>query len=129
MAVHSPEVVVADFHGVAMFTGEGIVPGDLCLRYPGRNGYIKLPPGIGLTQAANPPTRPVAFAVGTPVIFGRSRGEKTQGTIVGTTRGGKYKIRQDEVRGTHPVGCIWTVPASLLQVDTTRASGNRRTAA
>lgn len=49
------------------------------------------------------------------VLFGRDRGEQTRGTVVGMTRGGKYKVRQDEARGRYPVGGLWTIPAGLLR--------------
>jgi len=50
--------------------------------------------------------------VGQKVIFGRPNGEKTKGTIVKINKA-KLKIRQDESRGTRPIGTIWTVPPSL----------------
>jgi uncharacterized tellurite resistance protein B-like protein len=60
----------------------------------------------------------MTFDVGDRVLFGRPRGEKTLGEIVGQTRTGKLKIRQLEQRGRggrHGEGQVWTVPASLVQ--------------
>lgn len=56
------------------------------------------------------------FQIGEQVLFGRSQGEKTQGTIIGKGRT-KLKIRQDEARGTmrdYRIGTIWTVPLNLV---------------
>ncbi len=50
---------------------------------------------------------------GTPVVFGRERGEKTRGTIVELLRS-RVKIRQEEARGVHRVGTIWKVPFELI---------------
>lgn len=58
------------------------------------------------------------FNIGDTVRFGREKGEKTLGTVVGYARSRtpKYKVRQDEARGsTHPAGSVWTVPESLMQ--------------
>jgi len=55
-----------------------------------------------------------ASNIGNQVLFGRTQGEKTHGTIVGFTRGNKAKVRQDEARGTHTVGTVWTVPTNLI---------------
>ena len=55
------------------------------------------------------------FKVNDKVLFGRSRGEQTHGTVLGIGRTGKLKVRQDEARGTRPVGTVWTVPQSLCR--------------
>lgn len=55
------------------------------------------------------------FTVGDTVLFGRTRGEKTRGTVVKVNRK-NLKVRQDEARGTmrsYRVGTVWTVPPSL----------------
>lgn len=57
--------------------------------------------------------RPVK--VGDVVIFGRSKGEQTRGTVTGIGRTGKLKVAQSEARGRYPVGTPWTVPASLAR--------------
>lgn len=57
------------------------------------------------------------FKVGDKVIFGRSHGEQTEGTVV-KVNPTKLKVRQDESRGSmrsHPVGSIWGVPPSLCR--------------
>lgn len=57
------------------------------------------------------------FKVGEKVIFGRSHGEQTEGTVVKVNRT-KLKVRQDESRGSmrsYPVGSIWGVPPSLCR--------------
>lgn len=57
------------------------------------------------------------FKVGDKVIFGRSHGEQTEGTVVKVNRT-KLKVRQDESRGSmrsYPVGSIWGVPPSLCR--------------
>lgn len=46
------------------------------------------------------------------IIFGRQNGEKTIATITKINKS-KLKVRQDEARGIHPVGTIWTVPPNL----------------
>lgn len=56
------------------------------------------------------------LAVGTKVTFGRPNGEKTLGTIV-KVNPTKYKVRQDEERGSLRVrgeGTIWGVPFSMV---------------
>jgi hypothetical protein len=53
------------------------------------------------------------FRVGQKVVFGRERGEQTRGTIVKINRL-KLKVRQDEPRGTRPIGTVWGVPPSLV---------------
>lgn len=56
------------------------------------------------------------FNVGDKVLFGRTAGEKTQGTVVGLGRT-KLKVRQDETRGTmksYPIGTVWTVPLNFV---------------
>ena len=53
--------------------------------------------------------------VGQKVLFGRKHGEQTPGVIV-KVNPRKFKVRQLEARGAfvdHPVGTVWTVPASL----------------
>ena len=53
--------------------------------------------------------------VGQKVLFGRKHGEQTPGVIV-KVNPKKFKVRQLEARGAfvdHPVGTVWTVPASL----------------
>ncbi len=52
------------------------------------------------------------FKVGDKVLFGRSHGEKTVGTVI-KINPTKLKVRQDEPRGIHPVGMEWGVPPSL----------------
>jgi hypothetical protein len=55
------------------------------------------------------------FKVGDKVVFGRTYGEKTEGTVVKVNRM-KLKVRQDESRGmfrAYPVGTVWGVPPSL----------------
>lgn len=57
------------------------------------------------------------YKVGDKVIFGRSHGEQTEGTVMKVNRT-KLKVRQDESRGTmrsYPVGTVWTVPPSLCR--------------
>lgn len=57
------------------------------------------------------------FSIGDTVLFGRTRGEKTKGTVIRKGRR-KLKVRQDEARGTmkdHQVGSIWTVSPSLCR--------------
>lgn len=46
------------------------------------------------------------------IIFGRPNGEKTLATIVKINKS-KLKVRQEEARGKHPVGTVWTVPPEL----------------
>ena len=56
------------------------------------------------------------FRVGESVLFGRTLGEKTLGTVVSKGRT-KLKVRQDEARGTmrdYKVGTLWTVPLSMV---------------
>lgn len=55
---------------------------------------------------------PANLTVGTLVLFGRARGEKTIGKIAKVLPSGKYKVEQMEARGGHPIGTTWTVPAS-----------------
>jgi len=55
--------------------------------------------------------------VGMKVLFGRSQGEQTLGTII-KVNPQKLKVRQEESRGTmrsYPIGSVWTVPPSLCQ--------------
>lgn len=57
------------------------------------------------------------FKVGDKVLFGRTHGETTLGTVVKVNRV-KLKVRQDETRGTfraYPVGTVWNVPVSLCR--------------
>lgn len=56
------------------------------------------------------------FKVGDKVVFGRTFGEQTNGTVVGIGRTGKLKVRQDESRGVHKIGAVWTVPVSLCRL-------------
>lgn len=56
--------------------------------------------------------------VGQKVLFGRTHGEKTLGVIV-KINPKKFKVKQLENRGSfrdHPIGTVWTVPASLCSV-------------
>lgn len=53
---------------------------------------------------------------GMQVTFGRTHGERTIGTVM-KCNPKKAKVRQDEARGSHPVGTIWTVPYSLIHAD------------
>ena len=56
-----------------------------------------------------------SYKVGDQVLFGRSSGEQTLGTVMKVNQK-TPKVRQDESRGTmkaHRVGTIWTVPPSL----------------
>ena len=72
----------------------------------------------------DPLANPTAFRTYTPkvgekVLFGRSQGEQTRGTVMAVNRT-KAKIRQDEQRGaqkSHPIGTIWTVPFNLMSID------------
>jgi len=55
------------------------------------------------------------FKVGDRVYFGRTRGEKTLGTVV-KVNPKRLKVRQEEARGSmrsYPVGTVWTVPPVL----------------
>lgn len=52
------------------------------------------------------------LSVGLRVYFGRARGEKTLGEVVGFTHT-KVKVKQLEARGVHAAGVVWTVPATL----------------
>jgi hypothetical protein len=57
------------------------------------------------------------LTVGTKVTFGRPNGEQTLGTIV-KVNPTKYKVRQDEERGSLRVrseGTIWGVPFSMVK--------------
>jgi hypothetical protein len=54
------------------------------------------------------------FKVGDVVQFGRPNGEQSQGTVT-KVNPKKLKVRQDEPRGSKPVGTIWTVPPSLCR--------------
>lgn len=61
--------------------------------------------------------------IGDRVVFGRRNGERTKGTVI-KVNFTKAKVRQDEERGTlktHSVGTIWTVPFSLMELDTSPA--------
>ena len=56
------------------------------------------------------------LTVGTKVTFGRPNGEKTLGTIV-KVNPTKYKVRQDEERGSTRIraaGVVWGVPFSMV---------------
>lgn len=53
---------------------------------------------------------------GLQITFGRSNGERTKGTVV-KCNPKKAKVRQDEARGQHPVGTIWSVPYSLIHAE------------
>jgi hypothetical protein len=58
------------------------------------------------------------FEVGDRVVFGRERGEKTVGEVVGRTGAGKLKIRQTEARGSernYREGAVWTVSPELVR--------------
>ena len=46
------------------------------------------------------------------VIFGRPNGEKTVATIIKINKS-RLKVRQEEVRGSRPVGTIWSTPPEL----------------
>jgi hypothetical protein len=51
------------------------------------------------------------------VVFGRSKGEQTHGTVVKVNKK-SIKVRQDEARGTlrdYPVGTVWKVARSLVR--------------
>jgi len=65
----------------------------------------------------------MGFNIGDKVMFGRSHGEQTEGTVVGTVRSRtpKYKVRHDVARGVHQVGSVWTVPESLMRSSTVAA--------
>lgn len=54
------------------------------------------------------------FKVGDKVVFGRSHGEQTEGTVVKVNRT-KLKVRQDESRRSYPVGSIWGVPPNMCR--------------
>lgn len=57
------------------------------------------------------------FKVGDKVVFGRTHGEQTEGTVI-KVNPSKLKVRQDEVRGSlrlRPEGTIWSVPPSLCR--------------
>ncbi len=59
------------------------------------------------------------FKAGDKVLFGRGSGEKTKGTVTKKNKT-KFKVRQDESRGTqrsHPIGTVWTVPPSFMEHD------------
>lgn len=58
----------------------------------------------------------MAFKIGDKVVFGRTNGEQTNGTVIGIGRTGKLKVRQDETRGVHKIGALWTVPESLCRL-------------
>jgi len=53
------------------------------------------------------------LTIGQKVMFGRTSGEKTLGTIVGIN-GKSVKVRQDEARGGRPVGTEWRVAPSFI---------------
>lgn len=53
------------------------------------------------------------YNVGDLVVYGRRNGQKTMGQIV-RVNPSKYKIKQLEARGAHPVGTVWGVPESLI---------------
>lgn len=58
------------------------------------------------------------FKVNDKVLFGRSHGEQTLGTVV-KVNPSRLKVRQEESRGSmrsHPVGTLWTVPPSLCRL-------------
>jgi hypothetical protein len=57
------------------------------------------------------------FHKGQKVVFGRSHGEQTHGTVIKVNRK-SVKVRQDEARGTYrnyPVGTEWKVAKSLCR--------------
>ena len=60
--------------------------------------------------------QPDKCKVGMTVMFGRTHGERTKGTVV-KCNPKKAKVRQEEARGSHPVGTLWTVPYSLIHAD------------
>jgi len=51
------------------------------------------------------------------ILFGRSNGEKTLGTIL-KVNVNKCNVRQDDMRGNagHPIGTIWRVPFEMIYV-------------
>ena len=58
-----------------------------------------------------------SFKVGDRVLFGRTHGEHTLGTVV-KINAGSLKVRQDEERGhmrTRAAGTLWRVPPSLCR--------------
>jgi len=54
------------------------------------------------------------FTIGQKVVFGRANGEKTLGTVV-AVNAKSTKVRQDEARGSKPVGTVWGVAPSLVR--------------
>ena len=55
--------------------------------------------------------------VGDKVVFGRSHGEQTMGTVL-KVNAKSIQVRQDESRGTmrsYPIGSTWKVPPSLCR--------------
>ena len=54
------------------------------------------------------------FTIGQKVVFGRANGEKTLGTVV-AVNAKSIKVRQDEARGSKPVGTVWGVAPSLVR--------------
>jgi hypothetical protein len=61
------------------------------------------------------------WSLGDLVMFGRKRGEKTIGEIVGGIGSKRIKVRQLVRRRAHPIGSVWRVQPSLL----TRYTGPR----
>jgi len=51
--------------------------------------------------------------VGQKVVFGRTNGERTVGTVL-KVNGKSVKVRQDEARGGKPVGTEWRVHPTLV---------------
>ena len=61
------------------------------------------------------------FKVGDPVLFGRTRGQKTRGIVV-KINPRSIKVRQTETRGTmgqHQAGKVWGVSPALVERDPT----------
>jgi hypothetical protein len=56
---------------------------------------------------------PKTLRVGSRVLFGRKRGEKTRGVIVGFGRR-RVMVRTLHARGRYPAGTVWRVGRSLL---------------
>jgi ribosomal protein L35AE/L33A len=54
-----------------------------------------------------------SLTIGQKVMFGRTNGEKTLGTVL-AINGKSIKVRQDEARGGRPVGTEWRVAPSFV---------------
>lgn len=66
------------------------------------------------------------FKVGDKVVFGRTHGEQTNGTVVKVNRT-TVLVAQDEVRGvyrTRDVGTKWKVPFSLCKLASAPTAAN-----